>query len=295
MKIRHAILKRKYYILWIVLSFVSGIIVGYSLLGFSDVMKWIGGSLTFSLVINVFWRVLKEARQHEKEENERKTRISKKLNGEVFKKWENVSLSSHMFHITVKTEDDINSYFLKRATDFLKDESDRTREILRLWTQIDGNLEDSLPTKYNRIGEEIREKILLSLHESYPSLEPKEARFVKVHDNCYVTDNIIGFVEFTLKPKFLKNETVNWEKVLEKQFYTDVKPSIWKLNCHGDCIQSECEKDVDKKRFQNVMEGLIEAISENLNQLISLEEKISKKIENFKKKMHRLTVEIDLL
>lgn len=295
MKMRDIIAKRKYYILSTVLSFVSGVIVGYSLLGFSDVMKWIGTTVTFAWVVNVLLWAYREIKQQKDEKRKEEERISKKLSDDVFKKWKNVSASPYEFRIEIKIEEEIDLYLFEKAKDFLKDESDQTREILGFWEQIDENLKDSLSFKYNEIGKKVKEKILKSLHEAYPLLQPEEARFVRVHDNCYVSNNIIRFVEFTLKPKFLKNEPVNWEKILEKQFYDDVEPPIWSLNCHGVCIQSENENAVDKKHFQNAMENLIQSISYDLKQLNKLEEEIDNNLKDFKEKMNRLTIDIDLL
>lgn len=298
MNIKEILVKRKTRILWTLFTFVSGVVVGYLFSGFptlSSAATWVGGSLTFTWVFSMFWGVLKEARQDEKEGRIRKQNANRKLNDKVFKKWENVSAPSYMFHIKIKTEEDIDSYLFEKAKRFLKDESDETREILRLWTQIGEIPEDSLLTKHNRIGKELREKITAKLREAYPSLQAEEAKYVKVHDNCFVTNNIIGFVESALKPKCLENEAVNWEKVLEKEFYNDVEPPIWKLICHEVCIQSENENDVDKTSFQQVMTNLIQHIRSDLRQQSELEEEINTALQDFRERMHRLTVDIDLL
>lgn len=294
MKIREIITKRKYYILSTVLSFISGVIVGYSLLGFSGAMKWIGTTITFALVVNVLLWAYREIRQYKDEERKKEERVQKKLNDNVFKKWKNVSVSPYQFHIKTKIEEEIDPYLFEKAKDFLKDKDNKTREILTLWNQVDESLEDSLSFEYNKVGKRIRKKIREKLHEAYPSFQPKEARFVKIHDNCYVMDNIIRFVGFTLKPKFLKNEPVDWKKILEKQFYRDVEPPIWSLNCHGVCIQSENENNVNKKYFQNVMEYLTQSIYGDLEKLNKLEEKIYKNLNDFKEKMSQLTIDIDL-
>lgn len=298
MGLKDFILKRKYFLLSTILSFISGIIVGYALMDFTHLagfMAWIGGTVSFTWLVNMLVGAYNERKRQQNEERKKEERIRKKLNDNVFKKWEKVSGTPYMLHVKIKIEEKIDQYLFGKAKKLLKDESDQTREILGLWNQIDENLEDSLSFEYNKMGKKVEEKIIKSICKAYSSLQPEEARFVKIHDNCFVTDNIIRFVESSLKPKFLKNEPIDWEKILEKQFYHDVKPPIWSLNCHGICIQSENESDVYQKNFQNVMKDLMQSIRHQLKQLDELQEKIDTNLKDFKEKMHRMTVDIDLL
>lgn len=70
MNLRIILAKRKKHIFSIVLSFMSGIIVGYLILGAVPWFgaPWLGGSITFVWVVDMLWGVLKEARQREEEE-----------------------------------------------------------------------------------------------------------------------------------------------------------------------------------------------------------------------------------
>lgn len=67
MNMKSILVKRKYYILSSILTFLAGIVVGY-FLGFpSFVPTWLGVAIPITWVIEMFWNFLKEARQLEKE------------------------------------------------------------------------------------------------------------------------------------------------------------------------------------------------------------------------------------
>lgn len=299
MELKNFILRRKYFLLSTILSFVSGIVVGYSLMDLthlSDFITWIGGAVSFTWVVNMLVGAWNERRRQQSEKRKKEEKIRKKLNDTVFKKWEKVSGVPYIFNLQIKFEEEIDPYLFEKAKELLKNESDQTREILALWNRIDDSLENSLPFEYNKTGKKVVKKIIKSLHESYSSLHAIEkSTLVKRHDNCYVIDNIIRFIEFSLKPKFLKDELVNWEKILLKELYEDITPNIWILSCHGVCIQSGDESDVDKKRFRKVMEDMMQSIYHDLKQLDELQEKTEKNLKDFKEKIHRMIVDIELV
>lgn len=298
MTIREFLLKRKYYLASTILSFISGIIVGYCLLDVTDlssVMTWIGGTVSFTWGVNMFVWAFMEIRQQQTDKRKKEEKIRKKLNDDVFKNWNKVSATPEMFHVETKIEKEIDPYLFEIAKEFLKDEDDHTREILRLWNRIDESLEDSLSSEYNKIGEKVVKRIIKSIHKEYSSLKAiSKPTLVKYRDECYVTHNIIRFVEFSLKPKLLKNESVDWEKILAIETYENTEPKIFILACHGVCIQSKDESNVQKQRFQNMMQDLMQSILHKLKQLEGLQEKIDKNLKDFIEKMHRMSVDIDL-
>lgn len=212
-----------------------------------------------------------------------------KLNDVVFRKWKNVSIYSDNFHINeIKIKEKIDSDLLSQGKEFLKSRNDETRKILDIWNKLELS-----KNKYNEIGKRVRSKIEERLSKAYPSLKGLESRRVGATSVCYVRNNIIGFIEYSLKPIFLENGKVDWEKILHIEPYKDT----FRLEDNEQCdvfIQSKNKTDVDIIKFGNVMEKLKLNVLDDLKQLTDLHNNIEGKLEDFKGKMNRLSNRIDL-
>jgi hypothetical protein len=225
------------------------------------------------------------------------------LNGRLFKSWEKASISEEPFHIKILIEEEFPiSYPLRKdiepsslpyfedGKEFLNSESNRTREIWRIWKEIEG-----LKDKHNDIANETKKKIDDYFPKAYPSLECLESGKVSSQD-CYIIDDIARFI-WSLKGSLLENNRLNWGDIrLEEKFEENFRPPIWRLtgSYAGVLIQSKNQKDVDKERFKNIVEKLLLEISEELKQLNEFREKIVQSLENFRGKMDTLTKDIDL-
>lgn len=216
----------------------------------------------------------------------------KSINDFVFNKWKNIFFESDNFNIEIRFKEEIDSDLLNQGREFLKSKNDETKKILETW-----NLLKSTKDKYNETGEKVKNRIEKHLSETYPSLKRLEAKFVNPHrKNCYVIDNIIGFVIFYLIPVFLKKKDVDWSKILH--IYPTIPPKdyagIWELAGNGTLIQSKNNSHVNKKRFQKVMEKLKPKILSDLEQLDNLDLDMKQRTKEFKEKMNRLSNLIDL-
>jgi hypothetical protein len=101
MNLRIILTRRKRYVLSMIVSFFSGIMAGYLLSKItvlSSIATWIGGSLTFVWVFDLFYGALKEARQEEEDQRKKGIDNLKKHTEDLIpelRKWtENPLLSS---------------------------------------------------------------------------------------------------------------------------------------------------------------------------------------------------------
>lgn len=291
MRMKEFLSKRKYYVFLSFLSFLSGVVFGYSLSGYSGIIVWVGSGVTLTGVAGIIMQTISEIRHHKSEERKKKEIIRKKLNEAVFKKWKNVSALSYGFYLEIRMEEQIDQHLLEIAKEWLEDESERTRKIWDLWNQLKGK--EGLIDKYNELGEKVQRQIAKHLREAFPSLHEEESKSVEDQEDCYVIDSIIRFVETKLKVSFLKNGHIDWNDIrLKKYFDRNIKR--WKLEGYpGLLVQSINSEDCDEAHFREVMENLIQSISSALRQLNKLEEEIDLKIRDFKKEMNQLTIDIE--
>jgi len=217
--------------------------------------------------------------------------VLRKLNDGVLKKWKNTSIESENLHINIKLREEIDSDLLNQGKEFLKIRTDETRKILEIWTQLEHSKD-----KYNEIGDKIKKTIDEHLAEAYPSLKSLESRFLDSHRlaDCYVRNNIISFIERSLKQAFQENGEIDWKKILHIERYEDTVKPTFRLVDYDVLIQSKNENDADIMCFGNVMEKLKPKILDHLQQLSILNQTLEGNLKEFNEKMNCLSNSIDL-